>query len=256
MVNQDNFSKVAILAATEAGKILKNGFGKTRKVSLKKDRSVVTNIDFKAEKKITDIIHKKFPSHDIFAEEGGGKIGDGYTWIIDPLDGTTNFSSQIPFFAVSLALVYESSPILGVVFNPITQEFYYAERGMGSFLNKKKIRVGSQADLLRSVILLGKGRAESDFVKIHKILNRVGKECRSFRFFGALSLQLCYVASGGIDGLIDAGSKPWDYAAGVLIVREAEGTITNFEGKNWRLNMSDAIASNGKIHNQLLKIIK
>lgn len=251
-----NFKKVAVRAAKEAGEILEKHFGKPKEVSLKRDASLITNVDFEAEKIIIKIIKKNFPSHNILSEEAGGKIKGKYAWVIDPLDGTTNYAASFPFFSTSMALLYKRNPILGVVFNPISKELYFAEKGKGSFLNGKRIKIGGQRVLSKAVILINKGRAKEDFIKFHKILGTVGKLCRTFRFWGSLNLELCYLASGRIDGHIDTGSKPWDFAAGVLIIKEAEGKVTDFKGKDWQINTKNVVASNGKIHNQLLKLIK
>jgi len=251
-----NFKKVAIQAAKEAGKILQKHFGKPIEISFKKDSSLITRIDLAAEKVIIKLIKKNFPSHDILSEEAGGEVRGEYAWVIDPLDGTTNYTKKFPFFSTSTALLYKGNPILGVVFNPISKEFYFAEKGKGSFLNGKRIKVGKQQTLSRAVILLNKGRTKEDFIKFHRILGKVGKLCRTFRFWGALSLELCQIASGRIGGLIDMGSSPWDYAAGILIVQEAGGKVTDFKDREWRVDTKNVIVANGKIHNQLLKLIK
>lgn len=254
-INPD-FKKVAVQAVEEAGKILEKNFRGPLKTSLKKDSSLVTGVDLAAEKVIIKLIKKNFPSHDILSEEAGGVIGGKYTWVIDPLDGTTNYTKNFPFFASSIALLDGKNPILGIILNPITQELYFAEKGGGSFLNGKKIKISRSAILSRSVILLNKGREKKDFIKFHKILGRVGRLCRTFRFWGASSLELCYVASGRIDGFIDTGSSPWDFAAGVLIIKEAGGKVTDFNGEDWQPETKNIVATNGKIHNQVIKLIK
>lgn len=256
MKSKHNFKKIAIQAAKEAGEMLEKRFKKPIKISLKKDLSLVTDIDFKAETRIIKLIKKNFPSHDILSEEVGGKVGEKYTWVIDALDGTTNYTREFPFFSTSIALLYKKSPIISVVFNPITKEFYFAEKGKGSFLNGKRIKVGKQQTLSKTTILLNKGRDKEDFIKLHKILKRLGKLCRTFRFWGSSNLELCYVASGRVGGLFNVGSKPWDYAAGVLIIKEAGGKVTDFKDKDWQIDTKNVIVSNKNIHNQLLKIIK
>ncbi len=251
------FKKVAMLAAKEAGKIIEKNFRKINKVSFKKDTSLLTKIDLKAEKVIIQLIKKNFPSHDILAEEKGGEIGEKYTWVIDPLDGTTNYTRDIPFFAVSVVLLYKKNPILGVVFNPINKELYFAEKGKGAFLNGKRIKVGRQQALSsKSVILFSKLRAKEDFLKIYRLLGKVGKVCSVFRFLGSVSLQLCYLASGRADASINTGHNPWDVAAGALIIKEAGGKVTNIRGKDWQIGEKDIIAANTKLHNQIIKIIR
>jgi myo-inositol-1(or 4)-monophosphatase len=251
-----NFKKVALQAVKEAGKVLEKNFRKFFKISLKKDSSLITKIDLEAEKVIIKLIKKNFPSHDILSEETGGEIGREYTWVIDPLDGTTNYVAGFPFFSTSIALLYRKNPILGVVFNPAEKELYFAEKGGGSFLNGRRIKAGKQQALSKALILMNKGRTKENFIKFHKILREIGKLCRTFRFWGASSLELCYVASGRADGFIDMGSKPWDFAAGVLIIKEAGGKVTDLKGQDWQIDTKNIIAANGKTQNQLIKLIK
>ncbi len=254
-INPD-FKKVALQAVRAAGKILEKNFKKNYKVSFKKDLSLISDIDLKVEQLIIKLIKDNFPSHNILSEESGGKIGKEYTWIIDALDGTTNYTKKFPFFSVSLALLYNKKPVLGVVFNPLSKELFFAENGMGSFLNGRRIRISSQKDLVRSVILVSKGMRKEDFIGFHKMLGKLGKICGMFRKWGSASLELCYVATGRTDGFIDVGSKLWDLAAGFLIVKEAEGIVTNFKGEGWQINTKSTIAANKKIHKRLLKLTK
>lgn len=251
-----NFKKIAIKAAREAGKIIEKKFRKSSKVFYKKDLSVVTSVDFEAEKTIVKLIQKNFPYHNILAEEKGGVLGKGYSWIIDPLDGTTNYISKVPFFSTSIALFYNKELILAVVFNPLNKELYFAEKGKRAYLNGKKIRVGRKRALSELVITLGKGRTERDFISLYKTLREIGRRCRTFRVLGSTSLELCYIASGRIDSFIDVGSKPWDYAAGVLIVEEAGGRVTDFKGKEWEIKTKNIIASNKEINKLLLYLLK
>jgi len=249
-----NFKKIAIKSAEEAGKILEKHFKKAVKFSYKKDWSVVSDVDLKAEKTIIKLIEKNFPSHNILAEEKGGKLKNGYSWIIDPLDGTTNYLSSFSFFSVAIALFYNKELILGTVFNPMTKELYFAEKGKGAYLNGKRIKVGKKQ--IPSIVVLGKGRAKKDFIKLHKILGRIIGKYRAFRLWGCTSLDLCYIASGRIDGYINPGSKIWDFAAGVLIVKEAGGKVTDFSGKEWDFKTRNLVASNKKINKLLLGLVK
>lgn len=251
-----NFKKVAIRAAKEAGKVLERHFRKNLKISLKKDSSLVTDADILAEKKIIELVTTNFPSHNILAEESGGEVSKGYTWLIDPLDGTTNYAKGFPFFATSIALLYNQKPILGVVFNPLTKELYFAERGRGAFLNGKPIKVSDQQTLLEGVIIVDRGRLREEFPKFYKVLKKVGGACKTFRYWGAITLELCQTASGRTDGLINTGCNPWDFAAGVLITKEAGAKITDFKGKNWQIDTKNIIVGNKKIHKQFLKLIK
>lgn len=249
------FKKAAFLAAKEAGKIIEKNFRKVNQVSFKKDSSLLTKIDLKSEKTVIQIIKNNFPAHSILSEEKGGKIGKEYTWIIDPLDGTTNYTRNIPFFSISISLVYRRTPILGVVFNPINKELYFAEKGKGAFLNGKRIKVSQQQILSKAVILFNKYRAKEDFRKLHRILGIIGEKCPVFRILGSVTLALCYLASGRADVCFALGMNPWDLSAGVLIIKEAGGKLTNLEGKDWQIGEKNIIAANKKIHNQILKLI-
>ena len=249
------FKKIILLAAKKAGEILEKNFKKSIGISFKKDLSLVSKIDLETEKVIIELIKKRFPSHDILSEEKGGRIGEKYTWIVDPLDGTTNYLSKFPFFSTSIALLYEKEPILSVNFNPVTKELYFAEKGKGAFLNERKIKVSKTQTLKKAILLFGKGRKKEEFLKFFQALKRTSRKCRTFRCWGAANLSLCYLASGRIDGFIFAGDNPWDSVAGVLLVKEAGGKVTDFQGRDWQIETKDVVATNKKIHNSLLKII-
>lgn len=251
-----NFKKVALRAVKEASTVLRKKFKKQIQISSKKDRSLVTDVDLKAEKAIIKLIKKNFPSHSILSEEIGGKIGEKYTWVIDSLDGTTNYTRSIPFFSISIALLCQRNPILGVVFNPINKELYFAEKGKGAFLNGKRLKGGQQKILSKAIISFNKYRAKEDFKKLHRIIGITGGKCATFRILGSVALALCYLAAGKVDALFGIGNSPWDFAAGALIIKEAGGKVTNLEGKDWQINEKNIIAANEKIHNQLLKLIK
>lgn len=253
-INPD-FKKIAIKAAREGGKIIAENFGKLTKVSYKKDLSLVTKIDSEVEKTVVKLIKKKFPSHNILVEEEGGRLGKGYNWIIDPLDGTTNYISRVPFFSTSISLFFNKTPVLAVVFNPLNKELYFAQRGKGSYLNGERIRIGRERILSESTITFGKGRPKENLIKLHKILRKTIGQYRTFRVFGCTSLELCYVASGRLNGHINIGSKPWDYAAGALIVKEAGGQVTDFKGNEWRIESKNIVASNKKTNKLLLNLL-
>lgn len=253
-INPD-FKKIAIKAAREGGKIISENFGKLTKVSYKKDLSLVTKIDSEVEKTVVKLIKKKFPSHNILGEEEGGRLGKGYNWIIDPLDGTTNYISRVPFFSTSISLFFNKTPVLAVVFNPLNKELYFAQRGKGSYLNGERIRIGRERILSESTITFGKGRPKENLIKLHKILRKTIGQYRTFRVLGCTSLDLCYVASGRLNGHINIGSRFWDYAAGALIVKEAGGQVTDFKGNEWRIESKNIVASNKKTNKLLLNLL-
>lgn len=249
--------KVAVRAARQAGKILMKYYGKTER-HYKEGTSIVTKADREAEELIRSIIKNKFPDHSILGEEFGSEKRDSdYTWIIDPLDGTTNYSAHFPFFCVSIALTKNSEPILGVVYYPHTKEMFHAELGKGAFLNSKKISVSSSENIPRSVIgfcLTGKGL--EDVERITKIFRKLKNVTNNVRQFGASALELAYVANGRIDAFLVVNAKSWDVAAGMLLVSEAGGKITDLSGKYFNLESYDLLASNGRIHDEILETIK
>lgn len=250
-INPD-FKKTALLAVKEAGNVLEKNFGKVAKFSRKKDLSLLTTVDLRADIIITKIIKRNFPSHNIVSEESGGEYGKEFTWLIDPLDGTTNYTLNFPFFSVSLALLYNEKPILGLVFNPISKELYFAERGKGAYLNKKKISVNNNSNLSRATLGFSRG---TDLARGTKILSKIAPHIRTFRFWGSSNLDICQVASGKIDGYFTVKS-PYDVIAGVLIVKEAGGKATDFKGLEYNRQSQNLLITNGKIHNKLIKLIK
>lgn len=247
-----NFKKVAILAVKRAGKILKANFGKSLKVDFKRDRTLLTETDLKAERAIIQLIKKNFPSHDILAEETGGKIGNGYTWVIDPLDGTTNYILGLPFFSISLALLRKKKPILGLVSNPLMNELYSVEKGKGAFLNQKKISVNKINNLSRVLLSFDKGK---DLVGGLKVLIKIAPFIRAVRSWGSISLNECQVASGKIEGAIARKPSYHDTAAVSLLVEEAGGKVTDLKGKKYIPNSKGIVITNGKIHKKILKLI-
>lgn len=250
-----NFKKVAVRAVKEAGEIIKRYYKKQIKSSFKRDFSLVTNVDILVENKIVRLIKENFPSHDILSEEKGGEIGKDYTWIIDPLDGTANYIRNIPFFSTSTALLYKRNPILGVVFDPINEELYYAEQGKGAFLNNKEIKIGQQRILSKAVILFSRKAGENS-IKFYRIISLLGRECLTFRVLGSITLSLCYLASGKVDAIFAIGHSPWDLAAGTLIIKEAGGEVTNFKGEDWQIDTKNIITANSLLHSRLLKLIR
>jgi len=249
------FKNVALLAIKRAGKILEKHFRKKLKIFRKKMKKVewVTNIDVAAEEIIRKTIKSNFPSHDILGEEKGGKIGKGFTWIIDPIDGTSNYIIGLPFFSTALALLEKEKPILAIVFNPVSKELYLAEKGKGAFLNQKKIRVNDINNLSQVLLGFNKGK---DLVGGLKILTKIAPRIRTFRCHGSAHLEICQVAAGKSEGFITVKPVYWDMAAGSFIAGEAGGKVTDFEGKNYTQNSPNLIVTNGKIHNQLLKLIR
>jgi len=241
------FKKVAIDSAKEAGKVLLASFSKKYKVMTKAGKEIVTSADLASEKIIISNIKKNFPDHRILSEEEGRVKGSSdYLWVVDPLDGTTNFSMRNPLFSISIALFCGKDPILGLVYVPFLGDLYYAERGGGATLNGKKIKVSSEKKLSNSFFAICHGNSSKDIKKSVGIYSKLKGKTRDIRKFGSAAIECAWVASGNIEGFIAPGVKPWDVAAGALIVREAGGAVTDLDGSAWILD-SEGIVASGKL---------
>ncbi len=248
----------AIQTAKKAGKLILDHFNKLSKndVTYKSSHELVTKFDFESEKLIISEIQKKYPAHTIISEEAGElpKHSD-YTWIIDPLDGSTNFKIGSPFWAVSIGLVYKGKIILGIIYAPAMKELYVAEKGEGAFLNSVKLHVSNQSDFTNAINTYCHGSDKNDIVKAVEIYNHLKFHSRDCRQLGSAALELGFVAAGRTESINIPGAHKWDVAAGVLLVREAGGRVTDFMGKDWDLGSKDIVATNGLIHERLLNII-
>ena len=247
-------------AAQKAARALKRDFGEIEQlqVSHKGPSDFVSAADIKAEKILRAELTKARPRFGFLLEEGGEVLGEDkhHRWIIDPIDGTTNFLHGIPHFAISIGLEMDGEIIAGLVFNPVTDEMYYAEKGKGAFLNDKRLRVSSRTSLTESVIATGipfHGRPGHKPFLVQ--LERVIGEVAGVRRMGTASLDLAYVAAGRCDGFWEAGLQPWDIAAGIILVREAGGYITELNGGKNVLGSGNVVAANPKLHKQLLSLL-
>ncbi len=248
----------AIKAAKAAGKIIKANYQKGQVLSFKGSNERVTNVDLLAEKAILNILKKAFPSHSFYSEEAGKerKVSD-YLWAIDPLDGTTNYTIMNPFFNTSIGLAYRGEPVLGVVYNPIQDELFFAEKGKGAFLNHTRIHVSTRAELSRAVIGACYGAKNQEAVQraVRLYAKLKLQATRMTRQFGSAALELCYVAAGRIEAFEMSDLNAYDVAAGAIIAKEAGATVTDFSGKLFTLKARDILASNGIVHQELLKIL-
>lgn len=253
------FRKVARKAAQAAGRVHKKYFGKDTKTKKKSSPfDLITIADLEAEAVIVKIIKDDFPSHNILAEEGKYKKTDSsYCWIVDPLDGTNNFSFGIPIFCSSIALAKEGEVILGVIYDPIREELFVAEKGKGAYLNGKKIEVSGVGSLEKSLLITGfyydRGKNMRDTLEAIKLFfqnNVIG-----IRRLGAAALDLCYVACGRATGFWEFCLSSWDFAAGKILIEEAGGKITNQFGEKLKLEKSYVVASNRKIHQKIIEVV-
>lgn len=248
--------KIAKKAAYAAGKILLQHYGKIH-VKYKKDLSFVTEADVLSEKKIKSVLKKEFPNYSFLGEESGMEDNDSeYMWVIDPLDGTTNYSIMNPFFNVSIALAKNNQPIIGVVYSPIQDELFFAQKGMGAYMNNKKIFVSKKKDLKTSFIGFCHAHDKVNTEKISKIFPKLKKASDHVRQVGAAELELSYVAAGRMEAFLMLKQNPWDTASGCLLIREAGGIVTDMEGKPFNLKSIDLVASNNLMHKEILRLIK
>lgn len=251
------YIKVAEKAAREAGELLREKSGKVKEITYKGKNSLVTEVDKQAEEIIIDCIKRSFPSHDIFAEESGRQSANSeYVWIIDPLDGTTNFAHGYPFFSVSIALEIEGVVRAGLVYDPIKDELFSAEFGSGAFLNGEAIHVTGAVRLDEGHLVTG--FVHDDIRMVEENLKHFAdfiRRARSVRRDGSAALDLCYLACGRFDGFWELGLNPWDTAAGVLIVEEAGGRVTNLSGGDYSIYVKEILASNGGIHEEMMKVL-
>ena len=243
-----------------AARAVRSRFGKVG-YELKGKANLVTTADVASQKTILSILRKNFPDHDYLAEENGVKnTGSDYVWVIDPIDGTTNFAHTFPQCGVSIALFYKNEPVLGGVTNPATGEMFLAQKGKGATLNGKRIHVSKTPRLDQSLLVTG--FPYNRFTRMPQLLRRFEKflsSCHDVRRLGSAALDLCWLAAGRTDGYWEDNLNPWDVAAGVLILQEAGGKVTDFNGRKYK-KISDygptLLASNGKIHAQMLQIIR
>lgn len=246
----------AIQTAKEAGEILKKYFETSLEKRLKDDKSIVTEADEKAEARIIEIIKNKYPNHGILGEESGEQEGDGeYVWVIDPLDGTQNFVNGIPIFATSIGLVRNNVPVAAAVYNPVTDSLFSAEQGKGAFWNGHPMHVSEQTPDT-AMITIGTSSKPEDKELVRNCFVGSKDYVKSVRYLGSAVLELAYLARGGTEGFLNIGTKKWDYAAGSLLVLEAGGTVTDFQGNPWEFSNNYFIASNGIIHTKLLELVK
>jgi len=250
---------VAEKAAKRAGTALLRMVGRVRHISKKGRIDLVTEADLKAESIIIDAIQNAFPHDHILSEEAGernSQTGDR-TWIIDPLDGTTNFAHGFPSYAVSIAFQLKHEPVLGVVYIPSSRELFEASRGRGAFLNKRPIRVSRAAKI--GDALLGTGFPYYIHDRARSILSLFGKmllAAQGVRRPGAASVDLCYVGAGRLDGFWEEGLKPWDTAAGMVLVEEAGGVVSTYEGETYSPFDQTIVAANPSIHAEMLKLVR
>ena len=253
----DEYVREAAQIARDAGEILRGRFGRPHEVRFKGTIDLVTEADRAAEDLIADRLRAACPDHELLCEEGsvGATSGASYRWVVDPLDGTTNFAHGLPTFAVSIALEDGGVPVVGVVYDPMRDELFVARKGGGATLNGRPILVSAVDQLIASILVTGFSydfaRREHQAEVWRDFLTRV----QAIRQTGSAALNLCYIAAGRLDGYWERGLSPWDVAAGAIIVTEAGGTVTDMHGGLFRSDDREILASNGTLHGNMLDVI-
>ena len=265
-MEMEEFKKIAIQSALKGGEILNEHRGRVKNIGYKDEVNLVTEVDKISEETILKIIKKNFPDHAILTEESEGKKSKStYKWIIDPLDGTTNYAHGFPMYCVSVALEKDGEIILGVVYNPNLDELFVAEKGKGAIFSegfrghklKRKISVSQTTELSQSLLATGfpYDIRKSKIDNLDHFANFY-KKAQAVRRGGSAALDLCYLAMGRFDGFWELKLSPWDMAAGKLMVEEAGGKVTDFLGGSFNIYLKEILASNGKIHQQMIDVLK
>ncbi len=254
----DHYRKFIETVAREAGTLLKDRLHDRHTIGYKGDINLVTEADRLSEALIIDRISRTFPGHDVLAEESSEtRNGSGFRWIIDPLDGTTNYAHGYPIFCVSIALEVAGERVLGVVYNPMLDEMFVAEKGRGAFLNGRPIRVSATAEMSKCLLATGFPydiRCSTD--NNLDLFAALAVQVQAIRRAGSAALDLAYVAAGRFDGFWELKLHPWDTAAGCLLVEEAGGVVTDLQGGVFTLDAPHVVAANDLIHPQLLEALK
>ena len=246
----------AIRLARWAGEYLREHLHDEITIEHKGRIDLVTNIDRQSESRIVTEIERVFPDHGILAEEGFLKDRKSpYTWIIDPIDGTNNFIHRIPFFCISIALLKDKEPYIGVCCNPMSRETFWAQNGQGAYRNGAQICVSRTERMIDSLVATGFPYEADDINILMKRFSCILRKVRGIRRLGSAALDLCYVASGSFDAFWEQGLKPWDMAAGVIILQEAGGKVSCIDGGPFDLYRGDILASNTKVHDELLRCV-
>jgi myo-inositol-1(or 4)-monophosphatase len=247
--------QVALSAVKEAGRKLLDLTKNKLIYQLKNSHDILAEGDLVSEKIILETIKKAFPTHGFLSEESGKDSKSDYLWVIDPIDGTINFSRHIDEYCISVALVHKAVLELGVIYQPSYDQLYFAERGKGAFLNDKRIQVSTEKDLVNCLLATDNSSKLDTRLKNFDLLKNICLEVRQIRIFGSSALHLAKVAEGKLDVYFKTSSNYWDYAAGLLLVQEAGGLATDFKGNEIAEDSENIVVSNGLIHNRVLELL-
>lgn len=249
--------ETAIEAARQVGQVLLQELGRSHDVRSKGLRDIVTEADLMAQDKAIDILRARYPDHDIWAEEAGQTPGGAsdYCWIVDPLDGTTNYSRGYPCFSVSIGLSYRGEAILGVVYDPLSDQLFQAQRGQGAYLNDTRIHVSGVERLIDALVGLDWARKQDLRSQMAQVVAEIAPRAGTIRSTGSAALGLCYVAAGWTDVYFHFLLQPWDVAAASVIIQEAGGIVTDLAGSPWHPDSEGCLATNGLIHQAMLRLL-
>jgi len=251
------FLATAIEAVVRGGDLQMAKFGTGVRVEKKGLIDLVTEVDLEVERMFRAMIAERFPDHDVLAEElGGGRRGASHRWVFDPLDGTTNFAHGVPIFCASLALEIDGEAVVAAVYDPNRRELFTAEAGVGSWMNGQRLKASGNATVLESMLVTGfPYNIHEKADEFLKVFGQVLKQARAIRRLGSAAIDICWVAAGRMDGFWEASLQPWDTRAAALILEEAGGKVTGMDGKKWNPEEGHILATNGLIHDEILRII-
>jgi myo-inositol-1(or 4)-monophosphatase len=252
------YMAVAAEAVLRAGAIQKERYGHHIEIHHKGEIDLVTEVDRACEVQILKTLRSRFPKHDIVTEESDlARTGSRFLWFVDPLDGTTNFAHSYPYFCSSVALTVDGVAVAGAVYDPLREELFTAERGGGAHLNGKRLRVSSASELLRSLLVTGfPYDLRGDVPGTLRLFSRLMGHARAIRRDGAAALDLCYVAGGRADGFWEERLQPWDILAGLLMITEAGGQVSRFDGSPLGLSADQVLATNGALHDVMIDVLR
>lgn len=252
-----DFLATAAEAALQAGALQKSRYGQKLEIHHKGEIDIVTEVDRACERAIVALIRERFPGHDIVTEETAlERTGSRHVWFVDPLDGTTNFAHGYPFFCASVALTVGGEMVAGAVYDCIKEELFTAERGLGAFLNGRRLRVSGAAELINSLLVTGfPYDLRADPAHSLRLFNAFIPHARAIRRDGAAALDLAYVAAGRVDGFFEETLNPWDVMAGALMVQEAGGRVSRFDGSPVGLRADQVVAAGSALHPRMLEVL-
>jgi len=247
--------EIALKAARAGTKVVIENFGKSKNSHVKGDsKGLVTATDLAAEKAILEVLSAESQYEILSEESGSSKKGPGPKWVVDPLDGTNNFARSIPLFAVSVGLMEENESLVGVIIDPVNKKEYYATKGGGAFCNGERIVLPDFSKEYIPMLFLNHGYAEIDRAKFKELSKRLASDYNILKL-GTTAVELCYIASGSVDGFICSGDELWDFAAGIIIAQEAGFIFTDWQGKQWKGETNHLLISRQEIHSELVNKI-